>query len=59
MSDILELDSGLFPDRATLGAAVEALEIPVRRVDLRAARTAEDWDAVVAALMKARIVLSV
>lgn len=59
MSDILELDSGLFPDRATLGAAVEALETPVRRVDLRAARTAEDWDAVVAALMQARIVLSV
>ncbi len=59
MTEILELDSGLFPDRATLGAAVEALGTPVRRVDLRAARTAEDWDAVVAALMKARIVLSV
>lgn len=60
---VLELRTGLFPDRETVRAALAALlarqGTVMRSIDLAAQQAPGDWDAVVAAIRAADRVVTV
>ncbi len=57
---VLELTTGLFPDRETLTEALAALPgAERRRLDLSTRETPADWDAVVALIRQADRVVTV
>lgn len=57
---ILELNTGLFPDAATLAEALRAAgAAELRRLDLtRPEMTSQDWDQVLAAILAADLVVT-
>ncbi len=60
--NVLELDSGLFPDRDRVAAALRDLESGhrVERIDIGAAACeTADWDRIVAAILAADKVITV
>lgn len=62
MTKILELNTGVFPDADTLAAALAARETTdcVAYLDVRALTEdqTEDWDAAVAAILEADLVVT-
>ena len=62
MSKILELTTGVFPDAETVSAAIATRETTdtVTRLDVRSwtADNTEDWDAAVAAILEADLVVT-